>query len=98
MKRGVCKNILPSRAFELIKTGKVVVIDVREEKERKEKKIEGSINIPLNQLPQRIREVVPERQQPILVYCSTGSRSIFACQILADLGYGSVYNLQGGLQ
>lgn len=99
MRRGVCKNILYSHALELIKNRKVVVIDVREEEElERQKALDGSISIPVNDLPRKIRQIVPDRKQPILVYCATGSRSIFACQILADLGYQMVYNLQGGLR
>jgi len=97
MKRGVCKNILYDHAMDLISTKKVVVIDVREKEEGKEHSLKGSINVPVSELVKRIREIVPDRNQPILVYCSTGSRSIFACQILADFGYKSVYNLQGGV-
>ena len=98
MKRGVCKNILFDHAMKLIDENKVIVIDVREKEERNECILKGSINIPVNELVKRIREMVPNRAQPILVYCATGSRSIFACQILADFGYTSVYNLQGGIR
>lgn len=33
----------------------------------------------------------------IIVYCSAGSRSAIACQILADHGFTRVYNMQGGI-
>ena len=97
MRRGVCKNILYNHAQEMIKNNQVVVIDVRESNEIQSKSLPGSINIPVNMLAERIFSVVPDKNQPILVYCSTGSRSIYACQILADYGYNKVYNLQGGL-
>ena len=90
MRRGVCKNILYQNAIELIKNNKVVVVDVRDLDEI-------SINIPLNDLVSKINKVVPDKNQPILVYCSSGSRSIFACQILANEGYNQIYNLYGGL-
>lgn len=98
MKRGVCKNILYDHAMELIHQQQLVVIDVREKNEMSGNSLPGSVNIPVSDLVRRIREVVPDRKQPILVYCSTGSRSIFACQILADFGYQRVYNLQGGIR
>lgn len=97
MKKGVCKNILYDNAINLIKNNEVVIIDVREKNEDKTKSLPGSINIPNNEFVNRIKLIVPNKNQPILVYCSSGSRSIFACQILADLGYNKVYNLQGGL-
>ena len=97
MRRGVCKNILYNHALELIKDNQVIVIDVRESNEIRNKSLPGSINIPVNNISERIEKIVPDKNQPILVYCSTGSRSVFACQILADYGYNKVYNLQGGL-
>ena len=98
MRRGVCKNILYSNAMELIKTEDIIVIDVREPSECNNAKLPNSINIPLNELTSKIKEVAEDKNKPILVYCSTGSRSIFACQILADYGYNRVYNLQGGVE
>lgn len=97
MRRGVCKNILYDHAISLIEKNHVVVIDVREPNEIKNKEFPNSINIPINNISEKIQEIVPDKEQPILVYCSSGSRSIFACQILADYGYNKVYNLQGGL-
>lgn len=97
MRRGVCKNILYDHAISLIEKNHVVVIDVREPNEIKNKELPNSINIPINNISEKIQEIVPDKEQPILVYCSSGSRSIFACQILADYGYNKVYNLQGGL-
>ena len=98
MKRGVCKNILYDNAMNLIKNNDVLIIDVRDRNEDKTKSIPGSVNIPNSELVSRIRSIAPDKNQIILVYCSSGSRSIFACQILADFGYNKVYNLQGGLK
>ncbi|MBO5142584.1 MAG: rhodanese-like domain-containing protein [Clostridia bacterium] len=97
MRRGVCKNILLDTATQLINNYDVKVIDVREKNESK-KSLPNSINIPISEFPQKIREIVPNKNQSILVYCSTGSRSIYACQVLADMGYNKVYNLQGGFK
>jgi len=97
MRRGVCKNILYNHALELIKNNRVIVIDLREPNEIQNKRLPGSINIPVNNISEEIKKIAPDKNQPILVYCATGSRSIFACQLLADYGYNKVYNLQGGL-
>lgn len=98
MRRGVCKNILFDSAMNLINNYNVIVIDVRDEREavNSPSKLPGSINIPISQLTAKIASIVPNKDTPIIVYCSTGSRSIFACQILADYGYNRVYNLYGG--
>ena len=99
MKKGNCKNILYQHALELIQMGQVVVLDVRTSDEVEDKEgISGNIWIPVFELPQKAKQLIPNRKQPILVYCTTGSKSIFACQILVDMGYEKVYNLQGGLK
>ena len=97
MRRGVCKNILYNNAMQLIKNDDVKIIDVREANEVNDNYLPGSINVPVNELIDGIKQIAPDKNQAILVYCSTGSRSIFACQILVDLGYNRVYNLYGGL-
>ena len=97
MRRGVCKNILHNNAMQLIKNNDVKIIDVRDVNEIDDKVLPNSVNVPVNQLTAKIKDVAPDKNQPIIVYCSTGSRSIFACQILADYGYNKVYNLYGGL-
>lgn len=98
MRKGVCKNLLYDNAMQLIRNNDVKIIDVRDYNEVKNYSLPGSINIPLNDLDKQIKRFLPYKDQPILVYCATGSRSIYACQILADYGYSKVYNLQGGIK
>ncbi len=97
MRRGVCKNILYQSAIELIKSGQASVIDVREKNETKTKTLEGCIEIPMEELQRTVRSKVPSLERPIIVFCSSGSKSIFACQILAEMGYKRVYNLYKGI-
>lgn len=98
MQRGVCKNILYSHAMNLIQREPTIVIDVRDTVLPGQRQLPGSIHIPARELSQRIRSVAPDRNQPILVYCASGSHSVYACQVLADYGYQRVYNLAGGLR
>ena len=72
---------------------KVSIVDVRLPEELSLGSIDGSVNIPLQQIRERINEIPKNR--PVLVYCQTGQRSYFACRILAQLGF-NVYNLSGG--
>ena len=71
-----------------------VLLDVREEVETKYGKIEGSLNIPLNSLRERLGGL--EREQAIVVYCSVGLRAYLACRILSGHGFTQVKNLAGG--
>ncbi|MBI1355964.1 MAG: MBL fold metallo-hydrolase [Acidobacteria bacterium] len=72
-----------------------VVIDVRSEKEHGEKSIEGSLNIPLSRLRQRLHEVPRERLK--VVHCAGGYRSAIAAGILQGEGVPGVTEMAGGL-
>ncbi|MEZ5276090.1 MAG: rhodanese-like domain-containing protein [Opitutaceae bacterium] len=70
-----------------------VVIDVRTPAEFANKSIPGVINIPLDQLADRIAEVVPEKEQIVLLHCRSGNRSGHGTKVLKSMGYESTYNL-----
>ena len=70
-----------------------VVIDVRTADEYNEGHIDGSINIPVD----NISSIEYDKDSVIIVYCASGMRSSNAAKILIDLGYTNVYNLDGGL-
>jgi hydroxyacylglutathione hydrolase len=70
------------------------VLDVRSEKEWLEEHIEGSLNIPLNHLRERLHELPGNRQ--IVVHCASGYRSSTAASLLEQHGV-DVADLVGGL-
>ncbi len=72
------------------------IIDVRTEKEYKEGRINNAINIPLDDLRGRLKEVPIDRD--IYVYCMIGLRGYMASRILMQNGFEKVYNLSGGYQ
>jgi sulfur-carrier protein adenylyltransferase/sulfurtransferase len=43
-----------------------------------------------------VEEALPDKSQPVVVYCAGGTRSALAARTLADLGYGDVVSLSGG--
>ena len=69
------------------------LLDVREEEEFKRGSIDVAINIPLDQLRQRLRELPKDR--PIWVNCARGQRSYYAVRILQQHGFAA-HNLSGG--
>ncbi|MDD5271445.1 MAG: rhodanese-like domain-containing protein [Methylovulum sp.] len=71
------------------------LLDVREDFEYKIAKIEGSLRISLAQLPQRFSEL--DAQQPIVVICHHGMRSLRAAHFLVDSGFTDITNLLGGI-
>jgi NADPH-dependent 2,4-dienoyl-CoA reductase/sulfur reductase-like enzyme/rhodanese-related sulfurtransferase len=69
-----------------------LLLDVREEAERRAGHIPGSVHIPLGQLRARLDELPCDRE--IVVHCQAGQRSYLACRILTQHGFRA-RNLSG---
>ena len=70
------------------------IIDVRTKQEFQLGAIPNAINIPVDEMRQRINEV--PKDKPICIYCLVGLRGYLAQQILIGNGFENVYNLSGG--
>jgi len=57
--------------------------------------IPGALHIPVDELPQRAREI-PKDARTKLVYCAGGGRSAAACEYLSEQGFVELYNLESG--
>jgi rhodanese-related sulfurtransferase/rubrerythrin len=74
---------------------RVSIVDVRQPVEYEDGHISGARLIPLPELVDRMGEV--PRDRPVLVYCSAGTRSRAACQLLAGRSFSNeIINLSGG--
>lgn len=71
------------------------LVDVRTPQEFSEEHVEGAINIPLNEVPQRVDEF-KEMPKPIIAYCRSGNRSGQAVSFLKQAGIDEISN-GGGL-
>jgi glyoxylase-like metal-dependent hydrolase (beta-lactamase superfamily II)/rhodanese-related sulfurtransferase len=71
-----------------------IVVDVRSEAEHAGGHIEGSLNIPLTHLDERIGEIPAGR--PVAVHCEGGYRSAIAASLLQKLSRAGVHDLVGG--
>lgn len=72
------------------------VLDVRSDSEHAIVHIEGSCNIPLTHLHERLAEIPMDR--PVVVHCEGGYRSAIACSLLMRSGYHNVSDLVGGIK
>jgi len=72
------------------------VIDCREADEYAQGAIPNAVWIPRGYLELRIERTVPDRSAPIILYCQSGVRSLFAQRSLSELGYTNVRSLAGG--
>lgn len=88
-------NIDWQKAFEMSKSG-AVLMDVRTPAEvAKGMASEAAINIPLQDMPQRLSEIPKDKD--LLVYCRSGKRSMAASKFLVENGYTRVFNIEGGI-
>lgn len=71
----------------------VTIIDVRTEDEYNEKHIKGSINIPVDDIENKISHIVTNKDANIVVYCKSGNRSSLAKSKLKSMGYTKIYDL-----
>ena len=75
---------------------KVTLVDVRTADEASLGSIPGAVNIPLDNLRERMDEIPKER--PVYLFCGVGLRGYLASNILKGHGYADVRNLIGGLK
>ena len=91
-------------ALALLNDDSVAFIDVRESEERLRGYIPGSVHAPRGFL-----EFIADPEGPthnpvfssgkrLVVYCGSGGRSALAAKTLAEMGFGDVVNLVGGIQ
>ncbi len=94
--RGETKLISPQELKEALQEeDDFQLLDVRTTSEYEQGYIANAINIPVNQLRQRINELDPKRR--IIIYCRKGYRGYLAYKILTAKGFNNVENLTGGI-
>lgn len=71
------------------------LLDVREQEEYDEAKIDGCVLIPLGEILSRAKELNPEHD--IVIYCAHGVRSMHALMALRHLGFEKLRSLEGGI-
>ena len=84
------------RELQQADLSKVTLIDVRTPDEFALGALKGAVNIPLDDLRERISEV--PQNKPVYLYCGVGLRGYLASNILLMNGYKDVRNLIGGLK
>jgi rhodanese-related sulfurtransferase len=72
----------------------MVLLDVRTDEEYKKGHIPGSVHVAIADIGDRIKKL--KKDKDIVVYCQSGSRSIWAIKRLMGMGYKNLYNLKGG--
>ncbi len=83
-----------TQAKKLIEDEGAQFVDVRTPEEFKELGIDGSINLPVQQLAELHGVLLDaDRDRPIVLFCRSGNRSNTALQVLSNLGYSRLYDM-----
>ena len=99
-------EIFPWDLEEILQQREVMLLDIREPYEFEAMHIAGSINVPRGILEtaceydyeETVPELVEARDKEIIVICRSGNRSVFACDVMQQMGYQNVTSLKTGLR
>ena len=95
-REAVYMNITAEEAKAIMDSEKgYIILDVREQDEYAAGHIPGAILIPYTQIEEKANEMLPDKEQLILVYCRSGRRSKIAAEALAELGYTNIKEFGG---
>src|SRR5574344_985694 len=92
---GILKQWHLEDADRLPHDGSVTLLDTRTVEEFAHGHIDGFVNIPVDELRERLGEL--DKHKPVYVICQSGLRSNIACRILAGNGF-DCYNCSGGFR
>jgi len=90
------RPLTAEQAFELMKTGSVEVIDVRDPSEWSTGHLDKARLVPLEQL--RASPKASLKRDGVIFVCAAGVRSETAARLAAAQGLREVYNLKGGVR
>ncbi len=98
------ENLTPGEVADELRTGGVLLVDLREPAEIADGVIPGAVLAPRGMLefhadsstPYHLDGFDPDRR--VIVYCAAGSRSALGAAALQELGYRDVAHLDGGFK
>ena len=94
---GGTRKISPMQLPRLQSSESAVVLDVCDAEAFKQGHIAQAINLPLEQIKDKIAKLNKHKSKPIIVACQNGSRSAKAASILRNNEFSQLYILEGGL-
>lgn len=93
---GTYQQVSPQEAISMMETEEdYIILDVRTPEEFDAGHIPNAVNLPNESISTAPTELLPEKDQLILVYCRSGNRSKQASGKLAKLGYTNIVEFGG---
>ena len=77
---------------------RVIIVDVRKEEEYAPSHMRNAINIPVDELKNKLGRIERYRNDPIVIVCATGPRAARATSQLKKAGFKNVSSLEGGMK
>ena len=94
--KAMYEQITAEDAKKIIDSGEEhIILDTREQDEFDEGHIPNAILIPYTEIENRAKEMIPDKDKLILVYCRSGRRSKIAAENLSKLGYTNIKEFGG---
>ena len=78
--------------------GKIRLVDIREQRELLVGSIEGALHLPFSTLATKVEERLPDKKEPVVLYCASGNRSVRAASLMKAMGYRYVKSMAGGFK
>ena len=90
------RPITPMKLFRRITAGEApLILDVRTEQEYRDGHIPGAINIPHDELSDRLSELALAKSDEVVVHCKSGRRAALATEVLTAAELTNVRELEG---
>ncbi|RDY23995.1 rhodanese-like domain-containing protein [Romboutsia maritimum] len=92
-------KIKSSKLKEMIENKKIdLIIDLRSVENYSKEHIPGAINIPINEIPDKLEFLEKYKDKNIVLYCGIGSQSLSAGKVLLLNGFKNIYSLSNGIK
>jgi len=75
----------------------VVLLDIREKEEIALEYIDGATFLPQVFLNEKVENLLPDKNIPVVVYCAGGIRSLAAAKLMKEKGYTNVFSMAKGI-
>lgn len=75
----------------------IVLLDIREKEEMVLGYIKGAVFLPQDLLNEKVEELLPDKNVPVVVYCAGGIRSLAAAKLMKEKGYAHTFSMTKGI-
>ncbi|WP_374957461.1 rhodanese-like domain-containing protein [Gilvibacter sp.] len=96
-KAGEIQQITVEQMSEALKDSSIQLVDVRTGQEFLEGHLKNSHNICVTDDDFAEKAATLDKDKPVYVYCKKGGRSARAAEILKEMGFKKIYDLEGGI-